>query len=249
MKTSYFRRRSAFFSSSGRLVAAIAVVALVLVIGIRVIWPGSFFALAAPLFAFGNLIASVSENPEADTVRADRALTNENAALRSRITDLEQLLGTVPGESSGIVAGVIARPPMAPYDSLIIGAGQDAGVAFGMLVSADGGVPIGTVETVTRGHAQVALFSTAGRVTDGWIGEERLPISIQGLGAGAFTADIPRDADVGEGALVYVPGPGARPIGRVIRVDADPSSPSATVRIEPLANIFSLPLVLIEALP
>lgn len=243
MKQSYYRRRNAFFSSPGRITAVIALLAVVILIGIRLLAPGVFFALFSPLFSLGNAVQVVDE----DTLRlrADRALINENIALSERVKDLMRLVGDEEGERSGSVASVVARPPMTPYDTLLIDGGNREGVVSGVLVSAEGGVPIGTVETVGANYAQVSLFSTSGRETEGWVGDERTPVTLVGEGAGAFTAEVPRDAGVTEGAFVYLP-PGARPVGKVARVDADPSSPSATLRIEPLVNIFSLTLVLIE---
>lgn len=246
MKRSSFRRRSAFFSSPGRVVAVASGAVLALAFVIRLAWPGAFFTLATQIFSVGNALATISGEPVSEEVRANETLVNENIALAARVADLERLLGEEPEARDGIVAGVVARPPMAPYDTLIVGAGSAAGVASNMHASAEGGVPLGTVEMVTKNHAQIALFSTAGRATDGWAGEDRVPVTLLGKGAGAFTAKIPRDAHINENDFVYVPGPGARPIGRIVRVDADPSSPSAELRIEPLVNIFSLTDVLIE---
>lgn len=249
MRRSYFRRRSAFFSSPGRVVALVFVILFIAVIGVRLASPSTFFSLAAPFFSIGNFFAGPVDDPESAQIRADRALMNENTALQSRINDLERLLGDAAAPRPGIVAGVIARPPLAPYDTLIVAAGREHGVLHGMTVSADGGVPIGSVDMVSSTHAQVSLFSSAGRETEGWVGEERLPVTVVGKGGGAFEAMVPRDAGIPEGALVYLPGPGARPVGRVIRVEADPSSPSAKLRVEPLANIFSTVEVVIEETP
>jgi cell shape-determining protein MreC len=246
MKPSYYRRRNAFLSSPSRVVAVIGVFAVGILLITRLVFPGFFFSLTTPLFAFGNVIANGTISAEDVRANADEVLMNENMQLQERVNDLTRLLGTSALERRGVVAGVIARPPLAPYDTLLIGAGTEHGVSPGMLVSGDGGVPLGTIETATGAHAQVSLFSTAGRSTEGWVGDERLPITVVGEGGGAFVAEVPRDAVIGTGDLVYLPGPGARSAGRVERVDADPSSSSAILRIAPLVNIFSLSLVLVE---
>lgn len=244
MKTSYYRRRNVFFSSPTRIVAAGAFVLIVLGFILRLLVPSFFFSITEPLFSIGNTFSAPTE--EAQQIQADRALLNENIALAEQVKDLMRLVGDEASVRSGIVAGVSARPPLAPYDTLIVGRGAEQGVTYGSLVSAEGGVLVGTIEMVGANHAQVALFSTGGRVTEGWVGDERVPISLTGEGGGAFTATTARDAGITEGALVYLPGPGARPVGSVVRVDADPSSPEATLRIKPMVNIFSLTLVLIE---
>ena len=37
-------------------------------------------------------------------------------------------------DASGILAGVVARPPESPYDTLVLAAGKNAGVTLGMEV-------------------------------------------------------------------------------------------------------------------
>lgn len=255
MRRSYFRRRNALFSSPARvaLVAALALVALAA--AVRLIAPGAFFAAAAPALMLGSaasagadgFFASFGDGAAKDARIEEltaqvRALSNENLALAARLADAGL---PAEGGEGAIPAGVIARPPMAPYDMLILGAGAADGVVPGALVTAEGGVPVGTVTSVASRTSQATLFSAPGRVSEGWMGEERLPVTLSGKGSGAFFAEVPRDAAVAEGDLVYLPGPGALPMGRVARVETDPASPSSVVRIAPLANPFSLTFVAI----
>jgi hypothetical protein len=67
-----------------------------------------------------------------------------------------------------------------------------------------------------------------------------MPIALEGAGAGAFRATVPREAGLAAGEMVYLPGPGAIPVGTVVRVDADPSSPRATIHIRPHTSPFSI---------
>jgi len=91
-----------------------------------------------------------------------------------------------------------------------------------------------------EGSAQVSLYSAAGRSTLGWAGEARIPIELLGVGSGAFRASVAKDSGIAIGDLVYVPGPGALPIGTVVRIDTDPSSPTGILFVKPLASPFSL---------
>lgn len=245
MRPSYYRRRNAFFSSPGRIIAALALLLALVLIIIRLFAPGAFFALTAPLFKAGIVFTPLREQDI--RLRADRILENENAALREEVRDLMRLIGAEQSAREGVVAAVLARPPLAPYDTLIIEAGTERGVREGFLVFAEGGIPIGTVHAADARYAQVSLYSTAGRTNEGWAGDERVPITLIGGGAGAFLAEVPLDASIFEGAFVYLP-PGGIPVGKVVRVDADASSPSATLRIAPLVNVFSLTDVFV-ALP
>jgi cell shape-determining protein MreC len=196
---------------------------------------------------FDSFSDAAEQAAHIDALQAEvRALANENAALVARLADIG---APADDEAESIRAGVIARPPLAPYDMLIIGAGAMDGVELGALVTAEGGVPVGSVSSVAAHTAQVSLFSSPGRSTEGWAGETRIPLTLFGKGSGAFAAEVPRDAGIIIGDQVFVPGPGALPVGRVKEVETGPSSPSATIRIEPLANVFSITFVAVRPAP
>ncbi len=60
------------------------------------------------------------------------------------------------------------------------------------------------------------------------------------MGAGSFSSTIPQTSSVAVGDTVYVPGPGALPIGTVIKIDTDASSPTEVLHVQPLVNLFSI---------
>lgn len=227
------------------LLPILVVIVVACAVGVRVFFPAGFFFLATPLFAFGNY---VSEEASLET-KEERQLKDENQALRIENETLRAALQDV-GHSAEIskesfVMGVLSRPPVSPYDTLVLGGGSDTGVTTGALVTAQG-VPIGTVEEVGVGYTKVVLFSLVERQNEGWVGEERLPLTLIGRGGGTFVAEVSREMPVKEGDIVYLPGPGALPVGQVTRIEGDTSSPSATLRIRSLINIFSIPYVHVE---
>lgn len=173
------------------------------------------------------------------------ALTAQNAVLAAQVSDLTNLLGMRTEPEKGTVAGVVARPPVAPYDVLIVDQGTAAGVQEGALVSGPGGTPVGTIGTVGERQSRVTLYSTRGIKTAGWAGENRIPVTLIGAGAGAFTASVPREAGVQVGDGVYVAAGGAYPVGTVVNVESDPSSPSVSLVVRPYTNPFSLTWVTI----
>jgi len=234
--------------------AALALGALVLLIlAVRLAFPGALVALASPAWLLGSALssgvgdtssffkdrASLADEQER-LLSENAALRVENAALSARTRDLERLLGnrTEPGE--GVLAGVLSRPPVSPYDALVADAGSEDGAREGMRAEGPGGMPLGTVESVSSRSSRILLYSAPGRETEGWAGEARIPITLVGRGAGALDAVVAREAGISEGDLVYVAGPGALPIGTVVRVASDPSSPRSHVDIRPLLNPFSV---------
>lgn len=240
-------------SPSGVSIGAGLLLFVVLIILFRVFFPGALMTVTAPLLRAGaSLTASVTSFRasfaertvlviERDQLRVQNtALINENSALTAKVDDLTRLLGHEPPEPLGIIASVLARPPVAGYDMLIVAAGASDGASSGMRVIALGGIPVGTVESVTQNYSRITLFSAPGKELASWIGDARLAVTLTGSGGGAFTGAAPKAAGIVEGDIVYTAGPGALPIGRVIRVDTNLSSPSATLLIAPTVNPFSI---------
>jgi len=257
MKTQFSRtprraRNALITPGQGMMVVVVVFVALLLLI-LRAVFPGVTASLASPLWSAGDGIsngmngffAQCSEQGNAVVERA--RLVRENTVLTERMNalavanaDLVRLVGTRTEAGVGIVASVLARPPVSPYDTLVLDQGEVAGVTKNHQVLGPGGAPLGTIESVSATSARVLLYSAPGRVTEGWVGDARLPITLRGVGGGAFTASVPRDALVTVGQSVFLPVAGARTIGTIIRVDTNPSSPEAIVHIRPVSNPFSI---------
>ncbi len=251
MKMQYSRRRNAFLSGSSWPIAAVLGALVVLFFILRMVAPDVMAMLATPFWKSGEAISKSTAAvtlPFANTAKLreerDRLLA-ENAALVHQNAALTAQARDTQGLGAGIPAGVLVRPPVSPYDALVVGAGGAQGVRADAFVFAPGGVPVGVVETVSANTSRIILYSTPGRITEGWVGEARIPISLEGKGSGAFAATLPRESGIEPGAVVYLPGPGALPAGTVVRVDADPSSPRTTVHIQPMVNPFSLTWVTI----
>jgi cell shape-determining protein MreC len=228
---------------------------VVLLILIRLIFPGAFMVLATPFWQLGTAASAASRNFFGGFSNASRlsqenaalntqvtTLQNQNAVLTARSQDLTKLLGGQSDQSAtgNILAGVLARPPVSAYDTLVVAMGSKDGVQVGAEVYDAGGVPLGTVKSLTPHTATVELLSTAGLSTDGWEGEARVPITLVGTGAGTFTTSLSKAATSTIGDNVYVSGPGAVPVGTVARLEQNPSSPTVVLDIQPLVNIFSV---------
>lgn len=253
MKRSSFRRRNALLSGRGTAAVAATACLAALIILVSSFAPGFLPALVSPLWRAGDAATASVHNASAelsskgalmrerDEALAERdALTLRNAALAAEVADLARLVGSRTEPGARILAGVLARPPVSPYDVLVVDQGSDAGVVAGALAYGAGGTPIGTVASMTGASARILLFSAPGRQTAAWAGEARVAVMLRGQGSGAFTAVVPRDAGLHEGDSIYVAGPGALPIGTIVRVADDPSSPESSVTIRPLTNPFSI---------
>ena len=257
MKRTFLAKRNALLSPANISWGTVALACALLALLFRLFAPNLFWQALAPAFRAGDRIASANNRffagfgdsatlaaKNEELLKQNDALANENAALLQKIGRLTALLD-VPIASSGILAGVVARPPESPYDTLVLAAGTNVGVALGQEALGEGGVPVGVVSAVSADFSRVTLFSAPGMVTHGWVGANT-PLAIKGAGAGAMTASLSRAADIVVGDAVSAPGPGMLPIGSVVRIDSDPSSVGATLYIRPKINPFSISWVLLR---
>jgi cell shape-determining protein MreC len=260
MKKTYLPRHNIFFSGKNFSCGGIALLFAFLIVIVRFFAPNIFWKVFTPVFrisdafeseshyfisGFGNAAALSADNEQ--LIQENAALENQNQTLTQKSADISTLSSvSAPKEKgSGILAGVIARPPESPYDTLVLSAGENAGITIGMEVFGTGDVPLGIISSVSPDFSRATLFSAPNTATVGWVGlpaqtgSKNLPIIIFGAGAGAMSATMPRSADVAVGDIVFVPGPGALAIGKVASIESDASSPSVTLHIVSSINLFS----------
>ena len=243
MKKRFSRSSNSGLLTPSRVLVAGLLVVILILVSMRMFLPDSFQVLMKPLFMSGDMLTNlVSGRSDSDVREHDellRALEDERAKYASLEASYKEVTGFSP-EVTGLLAGVVARPPMSPYDVLVIALGERSGVHSGMIAYTRANIPVGTVEQVSETTARVLLYSAPERVTLGWIGEAKVPVSLVGRGSGAFVGELSKDVAVSVGDGVYIPGPGAQLIGHVVEVANTPSSPSVLVQIRPLGNPFSI---------
>lgn len=240
-------------------VAALAVAAVFVLT--RLVAPDLLMRALSPVWAAGNLLSARATGlfalmgDEGALARKNAMLAAENAALAlenrtlaEKLADLEALLGPTAGAEGapGVVAGVLARPPSTPYDTLVLATGTTAGVHVQMEAYGAGGVPLGVVFETSEHVSRVRLFSAPGTLTDAWVGPSRVPVTLRGAGAGAFTTSASQGSGIVEGDTVYSAGPGAVPVGTVARITGAASDPVATLSIAPTVNPFSITWVVLR---
>ncbi len=262
MKRTFLAKRNALLSSTNISWGVLALAGVILILIVRLFAPNFFWQVFSPVFRGADVLASKSHvvfSSFGDTAtlvlqneqlkNENTALANENEALIAKVTTLSSLLDfPTKGkrDADGILAGVVARPPMSPYDTLVLAAGAKEGVALGQEVYGTGGVPVGVVSSVLTDFSRATLFSAPNMVVHGWVGRANTPLTIEGDGAGVMSASIARSSNVAVGDTVFAPGPGALPIGSVTRIDSDPTAPEVVLRITPVLNLFSITWVVIR---
>ena len=255
MKRTFLARRNALLSSANISWGAYALMTAVLILLVRLVAPNFFWTVFTPMFHISDAFTAKSDaffNSFDDTAALaleNEKLRNENAAITIQNQALLQKENSISGLVRGegvIIAGVVARPPTSPYDTLVLAGGLNDGITQGMEVFGDGNVPLGVISVTNDRFSRATLFSAPGMNTDGWVGKANLPITVRGAGAGAMLASAARSAGIVVGDVVSVPGPGMLPVGIVTRVDSNTSSPSVTLRIMPAMNLFSISWVAVR---
>ena len=261
MKRISLAKRNALLSPSGFSGGAIALAVVAFLVLVRLMVPDLFLSATMPLVQVGNALGaefhrvSVSFDDTATLALSqeklsaeNQALAIENRTLASQVASLTALLGDTHAQSAtpGIVAAVAARPPVSPYDTLVVATGSKGGVSTGMEAFGNGGVPIGVVSLVTDSFARVTLFTAPREQLTAWVGASHVPLTLAGAGAGAFSATAPRAAGIQVGDTVYAPGPGALPIGVVKSIGGDPAAPTVVVHVAPAVNPFTVSEVVLR---
>jgi cell shape-determining protein MreC len=262
MKRTFLAKRNALLSPRGLSWGALALAFSLLVLFFRLVAPNIFLQVLTPVFQASSLIATESNaffssfgnaavlaDRNEKLARENAALVSENQALMKKADTLAALLGDTGkrGSAEGILASVVVRPPVGPYDTLLVSVGESDGVSVGMEAFGAGGVPVGIVSSVFSDFSRVTLFSTPSMSTDGWVGRANVPVTITGTGAGTMQASIARSSLVAVGDTVSIPGPGMLPLGSVVRIDSNPLSPGVTLRIRPAVNPFSISWITLRA--
>ncbi|MBU6214680.1 rod shape-determining protein MreC [Patescibacteria group bacterium] len=264
MKKTFLTRRNALLAPGSFSRGKYALAFVLLLLAIRLAAPNFFWKLFAPvlrtsealaseshklLSSFGDRAALALQNEQLQRENAELAL--ENQSLLQKTSDLQTLFGVPGGLSAApIPVDVLAHPPESPYDTLLVAGGTRTGLKLGMTAFAlanatsSMGVPVGVVSTVTADFARITLYSSPGVQTSAWVGSLHTPLSLVGAGAGALIASVARAANVSVGDTVF--GLGMAPLGKVVRIDSDPTSPSMTLRVMPAANPFSITEMLVR---
>ena len=160
------------------------------------------------------------------------AIEDENAALKAK-------LGRNP-EYSLTVARVLSSPPVSPYDTLLIDAGTDHGVALGMDVFSDGDWKIGQVTHVWGRSSLVTLYSAPDIELSVAVGSSSIPAVAHGIGGGNFRIILPKGVDVSENDLVSIPALAPEYLAKVKAIEKPAGSSLEALFLQLPFNVLQL---------
>lgn len=188
-------------------------------------------------------------------------LREENKALTARVAELERTLidyrileeeaerlrgvfGRVTSPTELLRARVLRRPPLSPFDTMIIDVGFNHDVTSGDLVVVDDTIVIGSVIDVYGKTSVVELYSAPGRVTDVAI-KDTIPAQAFGKGGGNFSIDVPRGVEVAPGDPVVLAGTDGKILGLVDSIVDTPTDSFRRILFRVPVNMYMIPEVFI----
>lgn len=186
----------------------------------------------AKLFDFGSLlpsyftdrdelvdrIRSLERQIELETIHEHTVdmLVEENMTLRSLLGDEDE---------ERIVASVIGRPTVTPYDTLVLDVGSDAGVMVHAPVYVGNDQVIGFVAEVFPKSAIVVLATTPKLESTVYILGPNIYTTAEGQGGGVLRVSVPQGIVLSVGDLVLVPSFGGGIFGTIDVIESVPTEP------------------------
>lgn len=251
-----YLKRSNVTVKKSRTVTISIVVLLALLFALHYFFPRFYSTLFYPITSiawrsettFGEWLSNMG-----NIARSKYSLSEENKRFQAEIRageksmlilkslqaendSLKSMLGRSP-ESEGILAAVLARPPVSFYDTLVIDRGSKDGIKVGDKVYADGDILIGEIAEAYSGESKAVLYSTPGKKTRiAFVGSD-IDTEAIGKGGGNFIASVPADAGIAEGDTVVIPGAKLHTLGVVEKVTIDRADSFSTILFKLPVNI------------
>ncbi|OHA25888.1 MAG: hypothetical protein A3C06_00320 [Candidatus Taylorbacteria bacterium RIFCSPHIGHO2_02_FULL_46_13] len=212
---------------------------LLLLFVVQEVWPSflpnMLYRIATPLFYSRNWIAD-SLKTAGSYVSSRGSLALENQRLSTELTDARerllqlealqtqlkelQLFSSRSDHTKRIFSVVLLRPPLSPYDTLVLDVGIDDGVSAGdMVFSIAGSSAVGKITEVFQDFSRATLFSSPGNQFPVFLGAKSIQATAYGVGGGAFQLLLPREMEVAVGDMVTFPSLNPSVVGVVQLVE------------------------------
>lgn len=181
--------------------------------------------------------------------KENNALKEELLALKYRVADrdalalhneeLLKLEGRQP-DKKYVVAVVLQKPPLSPYDTFLIDAGEKQGIKKGDQIEVGEGLVIGFVTDTFSTKSRATLYSSHGQKFQGLVGKNRVSVEIEGKGGGNFSIRLPRAVPISVKDIVVAPSITAKVFGEIATIGVTPNDSFQTLYFNTPVNLNQL---------
>ncbi len=189
----------------------------------------------------------------ADNLALEQRLV-ELSSLQNTVARLEaeqnELLGLVVSTSTkNLIASVIGRPTMLPYDTLVLDKGSKDGVSENAPVYVGNDQVIGFIIAAYPETSVVGLATAPGFTSTVYVYGPNIYTTAVGTGGGTLEIQVPQGIDIKVGDVVVLPALHAGVYGKISVVDSYPTRPEQYGYVSIDVPLQSLRLVRIGTEP
>jgi len=203
-----------------------------------------FFAHAGKLVLSKYSLVKENQRLSEEVISRDASILLLDS-LKEENEHLKTVLGRT-AKGNDVLGVILSRPPVSPYDTLVLDVGTADGVRVGNKVYTDGDNLIGDIAEVHANQSKVSLFSNPGRQTQVLIGKTNISAQAIGRGLGNFTVRLPVEVGVQEGDLIMMSQVRPHTFGVVETIMVDSSDSLQTILFKSPTNINSLRFVEVD---
>ena len=231
---------------------------------IRSFFTRAFLSIGQPIWYLGNGFSTKLGDLYL-ILKTKKSLRDENDSLNDKVNKLvaenldrktlfeenillKDMLGR-KSETNLVLAIILSKPNIAPYDILVIDTGSLNGIKIEDKVFAYGNILIGQISEVYPKTSKVRLFSTAGQKTNVILGNKDIYFDAIGRGGGNFEITVPSDFEVVRGDNAIYPNIYPYIIGVVEDIIFDSRDPLKKVFLRSPINFQELKFIQVEANP
>ncbi len=180
-------------------------------------------------------------------VASNQGIAATLSYITAENTELRNLLSA--SSSPQIVAGVLARPPYTPYDTMVLDKGSEDGIVEYAPVYHGKGIALGYVHAVFPHMSYVTLFSSPGVESTVYIFGANLFTTAYGEGGGVVHLSVPQGIPLTKGDAVVLPSLHTGTLGIVDEIQSIATEPEQHAYVTLGVPLQSIRIVGVGTMP
>jgi cell shape-determining protein MreC len=207
---------------------------------------GNGFGNVTGFFSFKSSLISKVNDLQNQVTSLELKQTDYDAVEKEN-QDLKSLFGQNTASPDGrVLARVLSKPPESPYDTFVLDAGSDNGIAVGDKVYISDTILIGEIASLTGNTSIVNLFSKSGLTNFLTLSRTGATYDVAGEGGANMSVQVPKDADILWGDVFDYPDIKTSVVGSVYYIDQSAQSSFKTIFIRVPGNVFQTQWVFVD---